>query len=99
MRKAEYEPVSIKPVSTFYTTPGGSSERIILYYAEVSERSRVGAGGGVASEAEDIELVQLGLEDAMEKMATGQIVDGKTMIGLYWFQNRAKSPASGSRSR
>ncbi|WP_321867506.1 NUDIX domain-containing protein [Paraburkholderia tropica] len=99
VEESGYDPVSIEPVSTFYTTPGGSSERIILYYAEVSERSRVGAGGGVASEAEDIELVQLRLEDALEKMASGQIVDGKTMIGLYWLQNRVKSAAPGTRGK
>jgi len=74
-------------VFTFYPSPGGSSERIFLYYATVTPSDRVAEGGGRPAEKEDIRLLTLPLDDALEKMRSGQIVDGKTIIGLQWLQN------------
>lgn len=36
----------LEPISTFFVSPGGSSERIWLYYAEVTDSGRLSAGGG-----------------------------------------------------
>ncbi len=79
-----YETLSLRPISTFYTSPGGSSERIHLFHATVSSGSRVGSGGGNAAEQEDVELVEIPLTQVPELLASGQIVDAKTMIGLSW---------------
>src|SRR5579862_1612112 len=58
-----YEANSIEHISTFYVSPGGSSERIILYYAEVSNAGLRGPGGGLASESEDIKRIELTPEE------------------------------------
>jgi ADP-ribose pyrophosphatase len=42
---------------SFYVSPGGTCERVLLYYGEVGEADRVSAGGGLASEQEDLQLV------------------------------------------
>ncbi|MEE2658729.1 MAG: hypothetical protein VX733_09520 [Candidatus Latescibacterota bacterium] len=52
----------MEPISTFYLTPGGSSERIFLYYATISVQHRPGAGGGLEHEGGDIEIVGMALE-------------------------------------
>jgi nudix-type nucleoside diphosphatase (YffH/AdpP family) len=83
-----YSPTKLEHISTFYVSPGGSSERIILYYAEVSDKDKVGPGGGVATESEDIQLVTLTLDDALAQIADGRIIDAKTIVGLYWLQNK-----------
>ena len=47
MEETGYEVASLEPITTCYPSPGGSSERIFLYYAQISEAARRGAGGGV----------------------------------------------------
>jgi nudix-type nucleoside diphosphatase (YffH/AdpP family) len=36
---------SIEPIGAFYVSPGGSSERVFLYYVQVRDADRVEAGG------------------------------------------------------
>lgn len=79
-------------ISTFYVSPGGSSERIILYYAEVSNADRVSGGGGVKSEGEDIKVVELSLPEAWKALASGEFVDAKTVLGLMWLRERVSKP-------
>ncbi len=79
----------LTPISTFYLSPGGSSERVLLYYAEISNDDRVGQGGGVAAEHEDIQLVDYPLQAIAEALQAGTFVDAKTIIGLTWLVNKS----------
>jgi ADP-ribose pyrophosphatase len=72
----------LQPITTVYPSPGGSSERIHLFLGEVDHRRRVGAGGGVPVEGEDIQIVVLPFSQAMDLVARGQISDAKTIIAL-----------------
>lgn len=78
----------LEPIATFYVSPGGTSEQVTLFYGEVSEATRVGLGGGLAAEGEDIKLHALSLEEASRALAAGEIVDAKTLIGLMWLRAR-----------
>jgi nudix-type nucleoside diphosphatase (YffH/AdpP family) len=76
-------------ISTFYPSPGGSSEQIFFYYAEVSGKyAKYNKTGGVAKEGEDILSFEISLKDALGKIKTGKIRDAKTIIGIYWLENR-----------
>lgn len=76
-------------ISTFYLSPGGSSERIHLYYSEVSgENAKYEEVGGLISEGEDIKVEEMSLDEALLKIRSGEIVDAKTIIGIYWLENR-----------
>ena len=76
-------------ISIFYPSPGGSSERIFLYYSEVSgESAKYSKNGGLACEGEDIQAVEISLTDALGKIKSGEIMDAKTIIGIYWLENR-----------
>lgn len=80
---------TFEQIASFYLTPGGSSERIFLYYSEVSgEKAKYKKTGGLLREGEDIKVVELSLADAMAKIRSGEIMDAKTIIGIYWLQNR-----------
>jgi nudix-type nucleoside diphosphatase (YffH/AdpP family) len=81
-----YEVAHLEPITTFYVSPGGSSERIILFYAEVNAAGKVGPGGGLVEENEDIVTVSWSPAELAEAVATGQIQDAKTLIGILWFQ-------------
>ena len=50
LEEVGYEVEKIEPIATFYVSPGGSSERILLYYVEVSSAGKRAGGGGVPSE-------------------------------------------------
>jgi ADP-ribose pyrophosphatase len=75
---------SLQPITTFYPSAGGSSERIALFLGEVDQRGRISQGGGVAAEGEDIEIVVLPFSEALAMVATGEICDAKTIIALQY---------------
>jgi nudix-type nucleoside diphosphatase (YffH/AdpP family) len=80
---------TLEHISTFYPSPGGSSERIHLFYSEVSgENAKYKETGGLISEGEDIKAEELSMEEALSKVKSGDIVDAKTIIGIYWLENR-----------
>ena len=79
-----FEVARLEPISTFFVSPGGSSERIWLYYAEVTDSGRLSAGGGVAAEQEEIRIVRLSPDAAQAALREGRLPDAKTIIGLQW---------------
>jgi len=78
-------------LSTFYASPGGSSERIFLYLAEIVESDKVTEGGGRVIEGEDIVIVELSLADALAQVRSGVIVDAKTIVAIYALQDRIRA--------
>lgn len=89
LEESGYRTVRLEHISTFYVSPGGSSERIILFYAEVSDSSRSAPGGGLVSEQEDIKLIEIPLSNIGEILASKSIEDAKSIIGLMWLQAHA----------
>jgi len=79
----------------FYLSPGGSSERVFLYYAEVTHGARSGGGGGVAAEHEDLRVVEVPLRQLDDVLRAGRILDAKTLVGLLWLQRRARENVRG----
>ena len=77
----------LEPISTFYVSPGATTEKIVLLFAEVSRSDRVAHGGGV-DEGEDIEIVELALDTALAMIDRGEIFDAKTIIALQWLARR-----------
>ncbi|PVW17044.1 NUDIX domain-containing protein [Marixanthomonas spongiae] len=73
-----------KLITEFYTSPGGSTEKLFLFYAEVASTAKTEAGGGVESEDEDIQLVKIPVAE-LGLYLSNEINDAKTMIGLQWF--------------
>ena len=88
LEETGYQVSHLEPISTFYVSPGGTSERIILYYTEVINENKIEKGGGAASENEDITNVELSLDEAISQIEQGKLVDAKTIIGILWLQNR-----------
>lgn len=76
-------------IARFFSSPGGTSERIFLYFAEVQDEDRVGAGGGIADE--DINVLQIPLDDLFDWLAKGLIEDPKLLVAAYWLRDLLKS--------
>jgi nudix-type nucleoside diphosphatase (YffH/AdpP family) len=83
-----YRAEHVEAIATFYVSPGGSSERIWLYYVETSESARVSAGGGLAAEHEDIRVVSFSGAEARAAFDDHRFADAKTIIALQWLFNR-----------
>lgn len=86
LEETGYQARELVSIGTYYLSPGGSSERVFLYYAEVEDADRKHAGGGMAAEHEDIEVVELEPEVAVGALAAGQIQDAKTALAIQWLQ-------------
>jgi ADP-ribose diphosphatase len=80
-----YRVGEVSPIATFFVSPGGSTERVFLFYAEVGDADRLSGGGGIAAENEDLRIMSISLEKVGQLLASGSLVDAKTIIGLQWF--------------
>jgi hypothetical protein len=68
----------------FYASPGTTTERVHLYYAQVTDQDRVGPGGGIRSEHEYIEVIHLPLPTAFKMVDQGAWLDAKTLVAVQW---------------
>lgn len=83
MEELGYEIGNPTHIDTFYTSPGSSTERMFLFYKEVSEKDKTNAGGGNPGENEDIQLVKIPISELSERIS--EFSDAKTIVGLQWF--------------
>jgi nudix-type nucleoside diphosphatase (YffH/AdpP family) len=67
-----------------FMSPGSVTERLVFFVAEYRAGDRVGRGGGIAAEGEDIEVLELPFAEAMAMIQRGEIVDGKTIMLLQY---------------
>ncbi len=67
-------------VFEMFMSPGSVTETLHFFIAEYSAGDRVSAGGGEAHEGEDIEVLELTIDEAMEWVGDGRIRDAKTVI-------------------
>ena len=74
----------LRHVFDLYMSPGSVTERLHFYVAAYAPDDRVDAGGGLAEEGEDIEVLELSIDDALAGIRDGRIVDAKTVILLQW---------------
>ncbi len=74
----------VRKVFELYMSPGGVTELIHFFVAEYSDAHRANAGGGI--EDEEIEVLEMPFTEALEKVKTGEIRDGKTVILLQYLQ-------------
>ncbi len=83
MEELGYEIKEPQLLTTFYTSPGASTERIFLFYAEVTQKDKTGNGGGNENETEDIQLVKIPVSEIKNKIT--ELMDAKTILALQWF--------------
>jgi nudix-type nucleoside diphosphatase (YffH/AdpP family) len=76
-------------ITRFFSSPGGTSERIFLYFAEVRDADRIGRGGGL--EGEDVKVLHVPLLDLFALLDNGSIEDPKLAIGAYWRRNAGEA--------
>jgi GDP-mannose pyrophosphatase NudK len=81
-----YKLSAVKKVFEAYMSPGSVTEILYFFVAEYTPEMKVGEGGGLDHENEDIEVLELPFTRALEMMNNGEIKDGKTMLLLQYAQ-------------
>ncbi len=69
-----------------YTSPGAVTEKMYMFIAQYSDKMKVSKGGGVDSEDEDIEVLEIPFKEAIEMMNNFKIIDAKTIMLLQYAQ-------------
>jgi nudix-type nucleoside diphosphatase (YffH/AdpP family) len=72
----------IRKVFEAFMSPGSVTEKLHFYVAEYAADMKIGGGGGIAAEGEDIEVLELPLDAALQMVGSGAIQDGKTIMLL-----------------
>ncbi|MEM7734884.1 MAG: NUDIX domain-containing protein [Deinococcota bacterium] len=72
----------VQKVFEAYMSPGSVTEKLYFFIAEYDAKDNVSQGGGVVSEGEDIEVLELPFTTAVNMIHTGEIADGKTIMLL-----------------
>ena len=72
----------VEKVTQTYMSPGAVTEILYLFTGEYDESMKVSEGGGLASEQENIEVLEYTFEEAYAMIESGEIVDAKTIILL-----------------
>jgi nudix-type nucleoside diphosphatase (YffH/AdpP family) len=81
-----YDVKDLRHVMTLFASPGVLTERLHYFVGEYRPEERCSAGGGKVDEGEDIEVLELGFDDALARLARGEIEDVKTVVLLQYLQ-------------
>jgi nudix-type nucleoside diphosphatase (YffH/AdpP family) len=75
-----YRLSDVRRLYATYMSPGSVTERLWFFVADYRPDDRISDGGGAADEGEDIEVIEMPLDEALSLIATGGIVDAKTIM-------------------
>ena len=75
---------AVQKVFEAFMSPGAVTEKLHFFVGEYQSNMRVGSGGGLASEGEDIEVLELPIDQALAMIGDGRIVDAKTIMLLQY---------------
>lgn len=89
-----YAPAAATPVCAIFPSPAAVTEKLFLFVAEIDDGMRVGAGGGLAHEEEEVAIREIGVAQARAMLDAGEIADAKTLILLQWYFARADAAAA-----
>lgn len=74
----------VQKVYEAYMSPGSVTEKLFFFVGRYRPSDRTSAGGGDPGEGEDIEVLELGFDQAMAMISSGEIRDAKTIMLLQY---------------
>jgi ADP-ribose pyrophosphatase len=84
LEEAGMELGDVHHLTTYYPSPGGSTETIAIYWA-ITDLSQAGGVFGLAEEGEDIRAFVVGFDEAMELVTSGKINNSLGIISMLRF--------------
>ena len=80
LEETGYQVESVNYLFSAYATPGAHTEKIAFFTAEHDNSDKVSDGGGLASEHEDIEVLEYSFQEILNLYHNNQLEDSKTII-------------------
>ncbi len=77
-----YRVHDVSPIFEAYMSPGSVTEKLYFFVGRYTPADRVAPGGGNAAEGEDIDVLEIGIDEAIAMIGAGTIMDGKTIMLL-----------------
>lgn len=74
----------VRKIFEAYMSPGSVTEILYFFVAEYTKSMKITEGGGIEEEQENIEVLEIGFEKAIQMMNTGEIRDAKTIMLLQY---------------
>jgi nudix-type nucleoside diphosphatase (YffH/AdpP family) len=79
-----YKLQDVQKVFEAYMSPGSVTEILYFFVAQYTPMMKVTDGGGMEHEEENIEVLELSIDKAVEMMKSGEIRDAKTIMLLQY---------------
>ena len=77
-----YRISKVEKVMESYMSPGAVTEILHLFVGEYNASMKVSEGGGLESEQENIDVLEMSYDEAYNMISTGEIKDAKTILLL-----------------
>jgi len=77
---------SVEKIYQAYMSPGSVTEILHFYIGEYTAHMKVSEGGGLATEHEEIEVLELDFEEVYGMIASGDVRDAKTIMLLQYIK-------------
>jgi nudix-type nucleoside diphosphatase (YffH/AdpP family) len=74
----------VRKVFEAFMSPGAVTEKLHFFVAEYQPQMRIGSGGGIPDEGEDIEVIELSIDEALAMIGDRRIQDAKTIMLLQY---------------
>ena len=82
LEETGYEPQALEFLFNAYMSGGSLTEKCACFLGRYTPGQQQATGGGLVDEGEDIEVFELGLDEALAMVASGAIMDAKTIMML-----------------
>lgn len=79
-----YKVSEVRKIFEAYMSPGSVTEILYFFVAAYTKSMKVHEGGGIAHEQENIEVLEIGADAAMQMIGSGEIKDAKTIMLLQY---------------
>jgi nudix-type nucleoside diphosphatase (YffH/AdpP family) len=79
-----YKITDVRKIFKVYMSPGSVTELLHFFIAEYAESMKLHEGGGIEHEEENIEVLEIPFQQAMEMIESNEIKDGKTIMLLQY---------------
>ncbi len=81
-----YKIDEVKKVFEAYMSPGSVTEILYFFIGKYEDNMKVSEGGGAEDETENIEVLELKFQEALQMIKSGKIQDAKTIMLLQYAQ-------------
>ncbi|MDV7138457.1 GDP-mannose pyrophosphatase NudK [Maribacter sp. TH_r10] len=81
-----YKIGEVRKIFEAYSSPGAVTEVLHYFVAAYEDGMKVSEGGGVDHETENIEVLEMPFQEAIDMIKSGEIKDAKTIILLQYAQ-------------